>query len=392
MSSPDDLKPFLEVFRALGAHLLKVAGTAEHACDFGCGSAALRNCNMTRFNGSGFLFGMATLMLLTLDTVTAQAAELTKQAGYVKGEFVYENAPFPQCHASTIEETSGGLVVALFGGTHEKNKDVGIWVSRQVDGRWTPPVEVANGVVNDELRHPTWNPVLFQAPGKELILFYKMGPSPRDWWGRLVRSTDNGQSWSKWEQFPDGIFGPIKNKAVLLKDGTLLAGSSTEHDGWRVHMERTSDLGRNWSKTEPLNTKEEMGAIQPTILRFGDTLRILCRTQQKRISTATSTDNGLTWSKMTLTDLPNPNSGIDAVTLKDGRSLLVYNHTERGRSPLNVAVSSDGVSWKQVVTLEDQPGEYSYPAVIQGVDGRVHVTYTWKRRTVKYVELDPTQF
>ena len=135
-----------------------------------------------------------------------------------------------------------------------------------------------------------------------------------------------------------------------------------------------------------------MGAIQPTILRFGDTLRILCRTQQKRISTATSTDNGLTWSKMTLTDLPNPNSGIDAVTLKDGRGLLVYNDTERGRSPLNVAVSKDGTSWKQVVTLENQPGEYSYPAVIQAADGRVHITYTWKRRTVKYVELDPAKF
>ena len=61
---------------------------------------------------------------------------------------------------------------------------------------------------------------------------------------------------------------------------------------------------------------------------------------------------------MTLTDLPNPNAGTDAVTLRDGRQLLAYNHTTKGRTPLNLAVSTNGIKWTLVLTLEDQPGEY----------------------------------
>ncbi len=94
---------------------------------------------------------------------------------------------------------------------------------------------------------------------------------------------------------------------------------------------------------------------------------------------------------MTLLDLPNPNSGTDAVTLReDGRFLLVYNHTREGRTPLNVALSRDGRTWEQALTLEDAPGgEFSYPAVIQTGDGLVHITYTWMRRRIKHVVVDP---
>ena len=77
--------------------------------------------------------------------------------------------------------------------------------------------------------------------------------------------------------------------------------------------------------------------------------------------------------------------------LSDGRALVVYNHTERGRSPLNVAVSRDGLQWQAALVLEDQPGEYSYPAVIQSSDGRVHATYTWKRQRIKHVVIDPAK-
>ena len=91
---------------------------------------------------------------------------------------------------------------------------------------------------------------------------------------------------------------------------------------------------------------------------------------------------------MTLTPLPNPSAGTDAVTLRDGRHLLVYNHTAEGRTPLNVAVSKDGRTWEPALTLEQEPGEYSYPAIIQTADGRVHITYTWKRQRIKHVVLD----
>ena len=298
----------------------------------------------------------------------------------VMAEFIYQQAPFPSCHASTIAEAKGELVAAWFGGTREKSPDVGIWVSRRDNNGWSKVVEIANGVQPAGEPYPCWNPVLFQPGRGPLLLFYKVGPSPSEWWGMLATSSDGGASWSKPRRLPDGILGPIKNKPVQLQDGSILCGSSTEHAGWRVHMERTTDLGETWQKTEPLSDKTQFGAIQPAILvhRSGE-IQILCRSQQRKITESRSSDGGRTWSAMKATPLPNPSSGIDAVMLKDGRALVVYNHTERARSPLNVAVSSDGKTWRAALILEDQPGEYSYPAVIQTADGLVHVTYTWKR-------------
>ena len=322
--------------------------------------------------------------------------KLSAQSTNFKSEFIYETAPFPSCHASTIAETPQGLITAWFGGTHERHKDVGIWTSHLVDGKWTAPVEVANGVQNETLRYPCWNPVLFQMPGAELLLFYKVGPSPAEWWGMLMRSTDGGQSWSKSEKLPDGILGPIKNKPVLLQDGTLLCPSSSEHDGWRVHFEMTKDAGRTWSKTPAINDGKEFSAIQPSVLFHSDgRLQILCRSKNAYVLEAFSTDQGKSWSPLKKTSLPNPNSGTDALTLKDGRQLIVYNHvTKRSRqwggdrSPLNIALSKDGKNWKQLMALEEEPKqEFSYPAVIQGSDGRIHITYTWKRQRIKYATL-----
>jgi len=318
---------------------------------------------------------------------------LQQQPGLLRQEFVYEAAPFPQCHASTIVELSDGLAAAWFGGEREGHPSVGIWFSKCVDGRWTAPVEVANGLQPDGKRHPCWNPVLFQPAKGPLLLFYKVGPSPSRWWGMLRVSEDSGKKWSEPRRLPDGILGPIKNKPVQLADGTLLCPSSSEHDGWRVHFERTSDLGTSWEKTPPVNDKAEFGAIQPALLLHPDgKIQAVGRTRQKRIFEVWSADAGKTWGRMTLTKLPNPNAGIDAVTLRDGRHLLVYNHTESGRSPLNVAVSVDGREWKAALILENAAGEYSYPAVIQTKDGLVHVTYTWKRTRIRHAIIDPARF
>ena len=316
-------------------------------------------------------------------------------------EFIYERGPYPSVHASTIAETSSGdLVAAWFGGTHERHPDVGIWVSRKAKDGWTPSVEVANGVQPDGTRHPTWNPVLFQPRGGPLMLFYKVGPSPQTWWGMLRTSTDGGRTWSEPRRLPDGILGPIKNKPVQLADGTIVSPTSTESDStpsrWRVHFERSSDGGRTWTATGPLNDGLTMAAIQPSILFLGGAggsrLLALGRSRQGKVFTTSSDDGGSTWSALSLVDdLPNPSAGTDALTLADGRHLIVYNPVPRGRTPLAVAVSRDGRSWTRVLTLEDQPGEYSYPAVIQTSDGRVHVTYTWKRERVKHVVLDPAK-
>jgi len=307
----------------------------------------------------------------------------------LKSEFIYDAAPFPSCHASTIEQTGSGLVAAWFGGTDEGNSDVSIWVARD-DGRgWSAPFKVADGVQADGKRWPCWNPVLYQAPDGPLCLYYKVGPKPSNWWGMVVYSPDGGKSWSKPERLPENIFGPIKNKPMLIS-GRLWCPSSSEDRGWRIHMEFTSDSGKSWSRTEALNDGKEFSAIQPTILAWKpDSVQLLCRSRQGRVTECWTTDGGQTFSPMRATSLQNPNSGIDAVMLRDGRALLVYNDTPRGRSPLNVAVSADGREWKNVVTLENQPGEYSYPAIIQTSDGLVHITYTWKREKIRHVVLKP---
>jgi predicted neuraminidase len=298
-------------------------------------------------------------------------------------------------------ETPRGLVAAWFAGTHEKNPDVGIWVSRHVDGGWTLPVEVLTGVQHASLRYPCWNPVLFQQPDGPLHLFSKVGPTPSTWWGVHQVSTDHGATWSQPMRLPEEIDGPVRNKPVLLDDGTLLCGSSTEYDGWRVHFELTKDFGKTWERVGPINDGRGFGAIQPTILIHRHTrengggpvrLQALCRHQQsKGILSTWSDDGGRTWSPLELTSLPNPNSGIDAVSLVDGRQLLIYNHTPKGRSPLNLALSADGRVWNPTYVLESDKGEYSYPAIIQSSDGLVHMTYTWKRRLVKHVVVDPAK-
>jgi predicted neuraminidase len=206
----------------------------------------------------------------------------------------------------------------------------------------------------------------------------------------LITSADGGATWSAPRRLPEGILGPIKNKPVQLADGTLLCPSSTEHNGWRIHLERSADLGATWTKTDALNSEKNFGAIQPTILfHTSNRLQLLCRSQQGVITEVWSDDGGKSWGAMKGTTLPNPNSGIDAVTLRDGRHLLVYNPVKRGRTPLALGFSRDGLSWENVLTLEAQPGEYSYPAILQTRDGLVHITYTWQRTRVRHAVFDP---
>jgi predicted neuraminidase len=336
---------------------------------------------------------MRHFVLPLLIASTALAAD----PAILTSEFIYDTGPYPQVHASTIVETPRGLVAAWFGGTAEKNPDVCIWVSRQVEGKWMPSAEVANGVQLDGARQPTWNPVLFQPKDAPLMLFYKVGPTPSTWWGELKTSADAGLTWSAATKLPEGIFGPIKNKPVQLANGDLLCPTSNETDtkpsAWAIYFERSSDLGKTWSRTELLHDGLVVSAIQPSILFMGgDKLQAVGRTRQKKIFQIISDDAGKTWGDIALAELPNPNSGTDAVTLKDGRHLLIYNHTERGRSPLNLAISRDGTAWKPALVIEDEPKmEFSYPAIIQTSDGLVHVTHTWKRQKVKHWVIDPAQ-
>ena len=338
----------------------------------------------------GSVFG---LFFLSTITFTGQIT-LHK----VSDELIFNAPPFASCHASTIVEvTPDKFMSAAFGGTGEGNKDVCIWLSTKENGEWGKPVKMADGIINDTLRYPCWNPVLFKAKEGKLFLFYKVGPSPGTWWGMVRTSTNDGKTWTSPERLPEGILGPIKDKPVQLSNGTILSPSSSEtkESNWKAHIEKSTDLGKTWQFI-PVDLKTEFSIIQPTILIHpNNKLQILCRSKSNVILQAYSEDNGDSWGAFTKTELPNPNSGIDAVTLKNGWHLLVYNPTIQGRggrAKLNVAISKDGIKWSDAAILEnEEQGEFSYPAVIQANDGKIHITYTYRRVNVKHVVLEETK-
>jgi len=347
-----------------------------------------------------------TTSLLIFCAVGFVSAQKPWKKGILVDEFLYDNtkAPFPSCHSATIVETPAGMVAAFFGGTRERHPDVEIYVCRQVNGKWTAPVSAADGVQNDTLRYPTWNPVLYQVPGGDLILFYKVGPKPSEWWGMMKTSKDGGITWSEAKALPEGYIGPVKNKPVLLSNGNLFCPSSTEGNktgtSWQIHFEVSPDFGKTWRKVGPVDSGEGINAIQPSILDHGNgKLQILARTRNRAIAESWSHDNGETWSPLSKTSLPNNNSGTDAVTLKDGRHVLVYNHVlppgdlaKGPRTPLHLSVSKDGKTWYAALILEDSPiSQYSYPSVIQTSDGLIHVIYTWRRQNIKHVVVDPSK-
>jgi predicted neuraminidase len=314
----------------------------------------------------------------------------------VSQSFIYaENqGPTPECHASTLAATPDGIVVAWFGGTHEKNKDVGIWLSRLNGQGWSQPKEVVNGIIDADTRYPCWNPVLFKQDNGPLYLFYKVGPSPSEWWGMMMTSVDNGDQWSGPQRIPAPYLGPIKNKPVAV--GSLLyCPSSTEHDGWKIHLELFDLSTQKWKALIPVGHEEKFDVIQPVLLTYPQNkIQLLNRSKNGAIIESWSNDNGHTWTALKPIDLPNPNSGIDGITLQNGYQLLIYNHagTPAGkwggdRYPLNISLSADGQEWKPAYLLENQPGEFSYPAVIQSADGMIHLCYTYNRKTIKYVKL-----
>jgi predicted neuraminidase len=341
---------------------------------------------------------MSWITLLFLSLATMQTAP--------KSDFIFTSAPFASCHASTIVELrNGDLMAAWFGGSAEGKPDVAIWSSRRTGGQWSEPAELVR-----EPTIATYNPVLFYTKQGRLWLYYKFGHHPERWTAGRRWSDDDGKTWSAVEHLPAGLYGPIRSKPLVMEDGTIVSGTSVEsYRSWSCWIERSTDSGKTWTKFGPITVPEKpstktvkidvpvpgssewnltSGIIQPSVISLGgNRLRLYARSTSRtgRICVADSIDGGITWTQARPIDLPNPNSGLDAVALKDGRIVLVYNHTDRGRTPLNLAVSKDGEQFRMFNTLEDQPGEYSYPAIIQGSNGDLHITYTWNRKRIRYL-------
>ncbi len=313
----------------------------------------------------------------------------------VKSEFIYlkQDVQFPSCHASTIVETPEGFIASWFGGTEEKAPDVCIYTSLNQNGKWSKPVMAADGI-HEGKQYPCWNPVLFKRDNGDVILYYKVGPDPRTWWGLYKISKDNGKTWSSATRIPDGLLGPIKNKPVRLPDGKILYPTSFETaEKWNSYMETSDQDLKNWQRINIDNKNYQ--TIQPTILSYKKgMLQLLFRSKNKTIIESWSKDNGQTWSALAPTSLPNNNSGLDAVTLTNGDQALIFNPITNGRNKLGIAISKDGINWEAAVLLENdsnRKGEYSYPAIIQAKDGLIHVTYTWNRELIKHVVIDPSK-
>jgi predicted neuraminidase len=347
----------------------------------------------------------------------------------------------PDNHASTLVELrNGDILVAWFAGSKEGAPDVKIYGARLHRGAWSAPFELARA---EDVA--CWNPVLFHTLDGRLWLYYKFGTSPSTWSGARKWSRDEGRTWSPADQLPDGILGPIKDKPLVLPDGAIVSGSSREEDKarkadkWTAWIERSTDNGQSWTKFGPITVPAELdkpskaaraaraqdrkqdreeereqelaaqkttgssvltklyappektiGIIQPAVVALdGDHLRFYARSRTKsaQIAVADSFDGGAHWTQAHFLALPNPNSGIDAVRLNDGRIIMVFNNSYVARTPLNLAVSRDGEHFFVFRTLEDGPGQYSYPAIVQAANGDLLITYSWRRQTIKFVRL-----
>jgi len=324
--------------------------------------------------------------------VSAQQPALT----LLKQEFLFkEGQYFAQCHASTIEETADGtLLTSWFGGSHEGNKDVVIWGSLSDGDQWTPPVVWADGQVNDTLRYPCWNPVLFRPKNeKKIYLYYKVGPNPREWWGMVKTSEDGGKTWSIAKKLPNNVLGPIKNKPLQLENGDIISPSSVElsEDRWLAHIEKTTKQQQEWT-VFPIDQQSPYNVIQPSVLLHDNNrLQVLCRSKEGTVMSAWSDDLGKTWTALEKTNLINPNAATDAIRSGD-IFLIVYNPDIpgkdwwEGRTKLRLAYSTDGLRWIDIMQLEDQEkGEFSYPTIFQDSKGRIHITYTYDRKNMKHI-------
>lgn len=329
---------------------------------------------------------------------------INKSNSVSQKDYLFEEGKFfDQCHASTlIRLQTGEFLVAWFAGTKEGNDDVGIWMTRGRFGHWDKPVEIAK---IDSVAH--WNPVLFQAPDGSIFLFFKVGEKISFWETWVKYSVDDGRTWSDAEELISedrGGRGPVRNKPIMISDGTLIAGASNENGSWNVFFDLSRDIGKTWKATPyiEINRKDfkGKGIIQPTLWESSPgNIHALLRSTDGFIYRTDSRDFGKTWSLAYRTALPNPNSAIDLVKVPDGSLILACNSDNvnwGSRSELVLMKSTDnGETWKKMATIEHHEGseessqekneekkhEYSYPAIISYGDSIV-LTYTWNRKRI----------
>ncbi len=305
-----------------------------------------------------------------------------------------EERPFPQSHASTLVRMGNGeFLVAWFGGTEERDDDVGIWMSKGQSNAWSSPKEVAK-IRNDA----HWNPVLFEDEKGEIHLFFKVGKEIADWETWIMSTNDFGETWTEARELvagDKGGRGPVRNKPIILSNGRWLSGASHEMNEWDAFVDWSDDKGQNWESsayiTSDIERVKKKGLIQPTLWESEPgKVHMFLRSTEGYVYRSDSDDYGTTWSKAYKTDIPNPNSAIDLAQLENGKLALLYNPDAKNwgdRSTLILAFSSDnGETWPEEVFIEDsknKKAEYSYPAIVAW-GNNVALTYTWNRDKIAF--------
>lgn len=318
--------------------------------------------------------------------------------------FGYDTA-FPECHASTVLPLKDGRVLSVyFAGAHEKNDDVGIWLSEQVDGAWVAPRLLAK--IDDT---PHWNPVIYQ-DGDVIHVLFKTGKEIEYWRSYVTTSKDGGHTWSTPEALnsdnPAG--GPVRNKPLLLSDGRLLAPNSDETRNpavWLPRVDVSTDGGATFqrlaqipiNREDPSSTNfmEGAGAIQPTLWESAPgRVHALLRTTAGWIYRSDSEDGGRTWCTAYRTNLPNNNSGIDLVKVGNVLYLVMnpVNGNWAARTPIVLMRSVDnGEQFEYFRVLCDMQldeahgrmAEFSYPAIVEK-DGTLFITFTHNRKSIAF--------
>lgn len=307
-----------------------------------------------------------------------------------------EDYSFPESHASTLIRLENGIfVVAWFGGTKEGNDDVGIYMSKGKPGKWSPPKKIVK--IREEAH---WNPVLFKTREGDIHLFFKVGKTIAQWETWQTISGDGGNTWSEPKELVTGDKGgrgPVRNKPILLSNGDLLAGASNEDGKWNVFVDYSKDMGETWKRTQYLALDRDgfkgKGVIQPTLWEsVTGKVHMLVRSTNDYVYRSDSEDFGKTWSLLYKTTLHNPNSALDITKVNEKTLALVYNPTTKktgNRSRLHVAFSYDnGENWMDEIVIEeeDDGGKsegFAYPAIISFGD-TIAITYTWKRKKIKF--------